>query len=366
MDFGSAPFLAIWETTRACGLACRHCRAEALKDRDPGELTTDEGRRLLDAVADMGTPIVILSGGDPLERPDLEGLVRHAKSRGLRVGTIPAATPKLDRTRVRGLKEAGLDQLAFSLDGPTAAEHDEFRGTPGAFDRTLEAAAWAREEGLPLQVNTCFGAWNIGRIDEMVRLVQGLGVVFWEVFFLVTMGRGKELAGLGPAQFEAAFERLHRLAAEKSFIVKITEAQHYRRFVILKEGASRSSGEARERIRDILARPRGVGNGLGLSPEAVNSGKGFVFVDHLGEIYPSGFLPIRAGNVRRDPLADVYRRSPLFKELRDPARLKGRCGACEFASVCGGSRARAYALTGDYMETDPCCGYVPEGFKKSQ
>ncbi|MFA5139537.1 MAG: TIGR04053 family radical SAM/SPASM domain-containing protein [Elusimicrobiota bacterium] len=352
MDFNQSPFLVIWELTRACGLACRHCRGEAIPGRDPAELGTDEGKRLLDDVAEMGTPILILSGGDPLERPDLEALVRHGKAAGLRVGTIPAATEKLTRARLRALKEAGLDQLALSLDGPEQAIHDEFRGTPGAFEKTLQAARWAAEEGLPLQVNTCIGPWNMGRLDGMISLVKSLGIVFWEVFFLVPVGRGRGLENLRPEQFEAVFDRLHRLSLEKRFIVKVTEAQHYRRFVMQREDSA-------EKVRDILARPRGAGGSLGQSPVAVNAGKGFAFVDHRGKVFPSGFLPIEGGDVRQRPLSGIYREAGVFRELRDPSLLRGRCGACSFREVCGGSRARAFALTGDYQETDPCCAYQP-------
>ena len=357
--FDQAPFLVIWETTRSCGLACKHCRADAILGRDPGELTTDEGKALLDQIAEMGTPIVVFSGGDPLNRPDLEELVRHGKSAGLRVGTIPAATSNLTRERVGALADAGLDQIAFSLDGPTAVAHDSFRQVAGSFAKTLEGAAWAREAGLPLQINTCFAAWNNRHLDEMVKLVASLGVAFWEVFFLVPMGRGREMESLTAEQFEEVFARLHKLNDEVPFVVKITEAQHYRRHVILKETEGHPGG-ATERIRHILARPRGIGGGMGMSPQAVNSGKGFAFVDRRGDICPSGFLPIPAGNIRRERLADVYRDSTLFRQLRDPSLLKGKCGACEFAAVCGGSRARAYAMTGDYLETDPFCAYEPK------
>ncbi len=357
-DFDSAPFLVIWETTRSCGLACKHCRAEAILGRDPGELTTGEGKDLLSQIAAMGTPIAVLSGGDPLNRPDLDELVRHGKSVGLRVGTIPAATRNLTRERVRALAAAGLDQIAFSLDGPSAAAHDSFRQVSGSFAKTLEGAAFAREAGLPLQINTCFASWNLPDLEEMVKLISSLGVAFWEVFFLVPMGRGREMECLTAEQFEDVFARLHRLNDEVPFVIKVTEAQHYRRHVILKETEGQPGGAA-ERIKHILARPRGIGGGIGLSPQAVNSGKGFAFVDHRGEICPSGFLPIPAGNIRRDRLADVYRKSPLFRDLRDPSRLKGKCGVCEFSSVCGGSRARAYAMTGDYLETDPFCAYEP-------
>ena len=352
MDFDRSPFLVIWELTRACGLACRHCRAEAIQGRDPGELGTGEGKRLIDDVAGMGTPILILSGGDPLERPDLEELIRHAKSAGLRVGTIPAATEKLTRARVRSLRDAGLDQLALSLDGPEPEAHDGFRGTPGAFHKTLQAARWAAEEGLPLQVNTCLGPWNAEALDDMIGLVKRLGIVFWEVFFLVPVGRGRGLESLRPERFESIFARMHALSHEKRFIVKLTEAQHYRRFVLQREGSA-------EKVMDILARPCGEGGSVGQSPAAVNAGKGFAFVDHRGKVFPSGFLPVECGDVRHRPLSRIYRECAVFRALRDPSLLKGRCGACSFRGVCGGSRARAFAMTGDYQEADPCCCYQP-------
>lgn len=360
VDFSRSPFLVIWETTRSCGLACRHCRASALLGRDPGELTTEEGQRVLDQIADMGTPICILSGGDPLNRPDLDELVAHGKSRGLRMGTIPAATSQLTQARVDRLKQVGLDQIAFSLDGPTAETHDAFRQVQGSFDKTLEGVGFARHAGLPLQINTCFGAWNFTSLDDMVALVSKLGVVFWEVFFLIPTGRGKNLGSLTPRQFEDAFDRLHRLNQEVPFVIKLTEAPHYRRFVIQREQATdQAPDEARARIQHILARPRGVGEGMGLSPQAVNAGKGFLFVDYLGNICPSGFLPIPAGNVRTHALAEVYRKDPLFLALRNASLLKGKCGSCDFSSICGGSRARAHAVTGDYLASDPYCEYQP-------
>ncbi len=366
VDFDHAPFLIIWETTRSCGLACKHCRADAILKRDPQELTTEEGKSILDQAAALGTPIVILSGGDPLNRSDLEELVAHGKGRGLRMGTIPAATANLTRGRVKALKEAGLDQIAFSLDGPTEALHDGFRGVPGSFAKTLEGISLAHEAGLPLQINTCFAQWNFAYLEAMVQLVRSLGVVFWEVFFLIPVGRGREMDGITPEQFETVFERLYRLNHEENFIIKLTEAQHYRRFVILKEreNGAQNAGSVADRVKHILARPRGVGGSLGMSPQTVNSGKGFMFIDHLGNICPSGFLPILSGNIRVDALADVYQRSQLFRGLRDSKQLKGRCGACEFSSICGGSRARALAMTGDYFASDPGCGYQPAGWKE--
>ena len=222
VDFAVSPFLVIWETTQACALACRHCRASARPERDPEELTTEEGRNLIRQVKELGTPIMILSGGDPVNRPDLIELVRYGKEQGLRMATIPAATDCLTRELVHSLKEAGLDQMAVSLDFPRPDLHDAFRGVPGAFDRTMKAVAWAHEEGLPLQVNTTVCGDTAPYLQEMAAFVKGLGIVFWEVFFLVPMGRGALLKGLSASECERLFEVIYRVQREGSFIVKVT------------------------------------------------------------------------------------------------------------------------------------------------
>lgn len=358
VDFMLAPFLVIWEVTRACALACRHCRASAIDQRDPRELDTAEGMRLLDEIARMGAPIVIFTGGDPLQRDDLEALVAHGKRLGLRVGTIPAATPRLTRARVASLKAAGLDQMALSLDGSTAAGHDDLRQVPGSFAKVMDAAGWARETGMPLQVNTTLGRWNLPDFDAIAALVGRMGVVFWEVFFLVPTGRGAELQGCSAEECEDLFGRLFRLARRAPFIIKITEAPHYRRYVLQHSPGSAAGADA-HRAHSLLSRAEGPGRTLGLSPLPVNAGKGFCFVDHVGGVYPSGFLPLAAGDVRVTPLASLYRESALFVRMRDPSQLRGRCGRCEYREVCGGSRSRAYALTGDAWGEDPACGYDP-------
>jgi AdoMet-dependent heme synthase len=355
VDFRKAPFLAIWEATQACALACRHCRASARPSRDPFELTTDEGFRLIDGVADMGTPLLIFTGGDPLNRPDLLDLIRHSKTRGLRTATIPAATSGLTPDVVISFKEAGLDQMALSLDFPQADLHDAFRGVPGAFEKTIEAAGWAREIGLPLQINTTVCGDTAPYLEEMAAFVANLGIVFWEVFFLVPTGRGSVLAGLTAPQCERLFEVIYRVQQTAPFIVKVTEAPHYRRHVAQRERPA----EGPVGMPAILTRSEGPGRTVGLAPRGVNSGNGFLFVSHRGEIFPSGFLPISAGNVRDVSLAEAYRGSELFQELRDPDRLVGRCGRCEYRTICGGSRSRAYSLTGNAFETDPWCTYVP-------
>lgn len=346
IDFHKAPLLVIWEVTRACALACQHCRASAEDWRDPRELTLDEGRRLIDDVAAMGTPLIVFTGGDPLQRQDLEDLVRHAVARKLTVGTIPAVTPRISRERIISLRDAGVHQMALSLDGETAAKHDAFRRVEGTFALAMNAATWIREAGVPLQINSVFGAWNFNDFDAVAELVVSLGIVFWEVFFLVPTGRGAGLQSCTPQQMEVLFGKLHELAKTAPFVIKVTEAQHYRRY---------------------LAQHGGIGpeghpmNRAALSSKPVNSGHGFCFVDRIGNVCPSGFLPVECGNVKETSVIDIYRNHPVFRELRDFTKLKGKCGVCEFRDMCsGGSRARAYALTGDYMGSEPFCAYHPK------
>lgn len=351
VDFDRAPFLVIWETTQACELACRHCRASAIPGPIPGELTTDEGYRLIDQVAEMGTPLLVLSGGDPASRDDLLDLVRYGKRKGLRMATVPAATPRLTPELIHRLKEAGLDQVAFSLDFPTADKHDAFRGYRGAWARTIDAVGWAHAVGLPPQINTCVWDESAPHLEEMAALVKKLGIVFWEVFFLVPVGRGIKLQGMNAERCEKLFEVLQRAQADSQFILKVTEAPHYRRY--LRQHHDREQGRVHHRS----------GESVPLAHRGVNAGNGFLFVSHLGEVFPSGFLPLTGGNVRNRNLASIYRDEPLFRSLRDPDQLKGRCGACAFRSACGGSRSRALALTGDCLETDPWCGY---GLKENE
>lgn len=369
LDFATTPFLVIWEVTRACALACQHCRAEAIEAPDPLELSTEEGKGLLDQIRELGAPVCVLSGGDPLERKDLAELVRHGKSLGLRVATIPAATPRLTRDRLAELADAGLDQVAFSLDGSTATRHDGFRQVPGTFARTMQAVGWAHELGLPLQINTTFAAHNFDDVAPMTALVESLGVVFWEVFSLVPVGRGTVLAPLSAAQHEALFASLYATSLRVRFLIKVTEAPHYRRYVLEQRsragaavparghpGVAARSGSA---IPAQLSRELSTHESFGARAKGINSGKGFCFVSHLGEVLPSGFFPVAVGSVHERPLAELYRESELMRALRDPTRLGGRCGRCEHADVCGGSRARALAVHGDPFAEDPACGYDP-------
>lgn len=355
VDFNERPFLAIWEVTRACDLACVHCRASAQPERHPMELSTEEGEHLIDEIAALRVPVFVLTGGDPIKRPDLFELIGHARQVGVRVSLTPSATPLLTREIVFRLKEAGLARLAVSMDGACAATHDAFRGMNGSFARTLDAVRWANDAGLPVQINTTFSRRNIGEIDAIVARMEQLRITLWSVFFLVPTGRGKLNDLLSAEEFEQVFAKLYELSRTASFDIKTTEAQHYRRYLLQRRAAERRMGTAD-------ATPEKLPDTIGRAPRGLNDGKGFVFISHLGEVFPSGFLPVSAGNIRRQPLAAIYRYSPLFLELRNPAKLEGKCGACEFKQICGGSRARAYALTGNPLAEEPCCSYVPRGY----
>ena len=363
LDFNERPFLVIWEVTQACDLACVHCRACARPERNPLELSSDEARRLIDEVAAMEVPVFVLTGGDPLKRPDVFDLVEYASRRGVRISLTPSATPLLTRDAIVELKKRGLARLAVSLDGPTATIHDAFRRVPGSYDWTLQAVRWARETGLPAQINTTITRHNLPYLDETIALLEQLDIVLWSVFFLVPTGRGASIDLISAEEFEAVFEKLHATAQRVKFDIKSTEAQHYRRFLLQRRTEEKRKGGGKPPAPMFGV---ATADGIGRAPRGINDGKGFVFVSHLGEVFPSGFLPLSAGNVRSQSLAQIYRHSPLFVSLRDSANLKGKCGLCEYREVCGGSRARAYALTGDPFAEEPCCVYEPKAAREAQ
>jgi radical SAM protein len=354
MNYSERPFIVIWEMTQACDLACVHCRACAKPLRHPLELTTTEGEQLIDQVADLHVPVFVLSGGDPLKRPDIYSLVEYAAMRGVRTSLTPSATPLLTQAAIAELQSCGLARLAVSLDGSTAEIHDAFRGIPGSYDLTLQAVRWARELGLPVQINTTITRRNLEDFDPMVRLLESLDIVLWSAFFLVPTGRGQAEDLISGKEAEEVFAKLYQTSRRVKFDIKTTEAQHYRRYV--------AQAQARERRRGLSWLPFGkkTEDGIGRAPRGINDAKGFVFVSHLGDVFPSGFLPLAVGNIRRQSLADIYRHSPLFRDLRDTSLLEGKCGICEFREICGGSRARAFALTGDPLAEEPCCVYQPK------
>jgi len=343
-NLGLAPAVAIWEVTRACDLCCLHCRASAVPWRAPRELSTAEALDLIGQLRELRPGVLVLTGGDPLKRPDLFALVEAAVKQRLTVALAPSVTPLLTADAIHRLAAAGVSRIALSLDGPDAETHDAVRGVAGSCAATLDAIDDVRAASLPLQINTSLTRQTLGTLALTGHLVSQLRPALWSVFFVVPVGRAGPEQELGADTCEGVFDYLYEWSEATGLAVKTTAAPAYRRRVLQRDSARARAGERR------LRRPRAP---------AVNDGKGFVFVSHAGEVYPSGFLPLSAGNVRDTRLATIYRTSPLFRALRAEWRLEGKCGLCPFRSLCGGSRARAYAATGNVLAEDPACAYQP-------
>src|SRR5699024_6282702 len=368
-DYDKNPFIVIWELTRACELKCLHCRAEAQYHRNPLELTFEEGKQLIDDIYEMDNPLLVFTGGDPLMRPDVFDIAEYAIQKGVRVSMTPSATPNVTKEAMQKAKDIGLARWAFSIDGHCKEVHDYFRGTSGSFDLTMTAIEYLHELDMPLQINTVISKYNYPFLDEMAEMVERLDCVLWSVFFLVPTGRGKESDMISPAEHERVLRWLYQLSKRVPFDIKTTAAQHYRRVDIqqkMRENVSKSDAEHIFYEDALMNGKTGQIDGLGREPKGVNDGNGFVFISHIGDVYPSGLLPIKAGNVRQTPLATIYRESEVFKNLRNPDLYKGKCGVCEFRHVCGGSRSRAYNVTGDYMESEPYCVYIPRALRKKK
>jgi radical SAM protein len=370
LNYDETPFLAIWEVTQSCDLACKHCRAAAQPIAHPDELNTAEGKALIDQIADMHVPIFVFTGGDPLKRKDVFELIRYASSKDVKVALTPSATPLLTREAIFKMKEAGLVRLGISLDGSTPEIHDTFRGLHGAWDRTIQAIEWAAEAGLPIQVHTTISRHNAQDLDNLCSLFEKLNIVMWNVFFLVPVGRGQLGDLLSGEEFEQVFGKIYELSHRVSFQIKTTEAMHYRRYLLQHNLEERRMGHGHPHGGAHEYEPGAPSSDAqtrtaSWTTRRVNDGKGFLFISHVGNVYPSGFLPIHAGNVKETPLSEIYRKAPIFKALRDTGRLEGKCGACEYKEICGGSRARAYAVTGDPLAQEPCCIYEPKNWDRT-
>lgn len=389
LDFNHAPFIAIWEVTQACDLACKHCRAEARPQRHSNELTTSEGFELIRQIRKFGKPLFVITGGDPLYRPDVYDLVKYADELGLRVALTPAGTPKLNADAINRLSVNGLSRLAVSLDGSSRQVHDEFRGVDGSFDWTVRAIRHARGIDLPVQVNTSIGKHNVLDVTRMAGLMEELDICLWSVFFIVPTGRAGRRGIISAPEHEEVFNQLYELSKKMPFDIKTTAGQHYRRVVLQrrmeeKQAGGESNGVEMETggwAADMSGKMgvSAVSNGttvpefltekgtaqkdassmIGRAAKGVNDGNGFVFISHTGEVFPSGFLPLSAGNVRQTPLKELYRDSPLFRACRSYELLQGKCGYCDFRDVCGGSRSRSFGVTGNLFASEPYCVYKP-------
>ena len=345
IDFNERPFILFWEVTRACALACKHCRAIAQPKPHPDEQTHEEAKRLVDEIAELRPPMLVLTGGDPMMRADIFDIINRATEKGLRVALSPAATPRLVHTDFQKLREAGVVSLSLSLDGATQETHDRFRGVPHTFERTLQVAKAVMEAGIQLQVNTTLAKSTLPEMDAFIELMKQIKPDVWSVFVLVPTGRATE-EDLPTAQdLETVWNRLEQLRSELPFAIKTTEGHHYRR--VLMQAARKGEQPPRHMV-------------------PTRDGKGVLFISHTGEVQPSGFLPLTAGNVRTDNLAELYRNHPIFTELRNDDALGGKCGKCEYRKVCGGSRARAYGSGLGMMGAEPLCNYIPAACRQER
>jgi AdoMet-dependent heme synthase len=367
IDYDQNPFIVIWEVTRACQLKCVHCRADAQLVKDPRELTHEEGINLLDQIYEMNNPMLVFTGGDCMMREDLFELADYAVKKGMRVSMVPSATDNVTKEKMQRAKDVGLSRWGFSLDGPTPEIHDHFRGTPGSFDLTLEKIKFLNELDMPLQINTVISRYNYDHLEEMAKLVGELKAVMWYIFLLVPTGRGQLDACISPAEHEKVFRWLYELSKTAPYDIKTTAAQHYRRVVLQQKMREKKIENGEIHYEDSITTDfASMHDGLKRAPKGVNDGNGFVFVSHTGDVMPSGLLPIVGGNVREQPLAEIYREAKVFKELRQPDNYKGKCGVCEFNKICGGSRSRTYGVTGDYLESEPFCVYIPQALRNKE
>lgn len=341
--------LVAWEVTRSCNLACIHCRAAAQNRPYPGELATEECFRFLDDIAGFARPIVILTGGEPLLRPDIFDIAAHGTRLGLRMTMAPNGT-LVNPENARRMVEAGIQRISISLDGATAASHDAFRGMPGAFDGAIQGIRCARESGLPFQVNTTITAQNLHELPAIQELVVSLGAVAHHIFLLVPTGRGKNLEEqvINARQYEETLHWFYEQRERVPLQLKATCAPHYYR--ILRQ-------RAREEGRPVDMQTFG----LDAMTRGCLAGTGFCFLSHMGTVQPCGYLELDCGNIRRRPFRDIWENSEVFQRLRDFRNYEGKCGRCEYIRVCGGCRARAYEATGNYLAEEPLCLYEPRG-----
>ncbi len=372
LNFNERPILVFWETTKACDLKCIHCRAEAIPDPLPGELDTDEGKSLIDELTEFGRPypVLILTGGDPLKRQDLEELLSYAGKRGIKVGIAPAVTELLFK-KLPILRKHNVRYVSISLDGMEDT-HDRVRGIKGHFQMTLEALKTLKEGGWILQVNTLVAKETVKDLPELVKLLHDLQIGVWELFFLVKVGRGTKLEELTPEENEDVSHFLYEVS-RYGIEIRTVEAPFFRRVYLVRkrdsledfEEVARTYNlgnlymELTTRLRELLGEPEGFRE---LRSAHTRDGYGIIFVAYNGEVYPSGFAPFSLGNIKKDSLTRIYRENPILKKIRG-AEFRGRCGVCEFKHVCGGSRARALS-SGDILGEDPACSYTPKLSKK--
>jgi len=343
--------LVAWEVTRACNLACRHCRAEAHLDPFPGELTNQESLTLIDQIAELGRPILIFTGGEPLLRQDIFELVSYAHSQGLRCVMAPNGT-LVTNDKARQMRESGIQRASISIDGPDPASHDAFRGVPGAFSAALGGIESLKQAGLPFQINTTVSRFNLDRFRDIFNLALSLGAAAWHIFLLVPTGRAASLqeGSISAEEYEQVLNWFYDFRKQTTMQLKATCAPHYHR--ILRQRAKAEGLPITVETVGLEAQSRGC---LG--------GQGFCFVSHTGQVQPCGYLELDCGQVRETSFAEIWTGSEIFHKLRSPQCYSGKCGICEYHAVCGGCRARAWTMTGDYLGEEPLCTYQPKALR---
>ncbi len=339
--------LVAWEMTRACNLNCIHCRAGACPEADPNQLTTDEGKSLIDGIRKVGTPILIMTGGEPLLRSDFFELADHAVKSGLRA-VIATNGVLVDDSIAQDLAKVGIPRASVSIDGSSAQDHDGFRKIPGAFDASLKGIECLRSAGVDVQINTTLTRRNRHQLADIIKLAESVGAVAFHVFLLVPTGRAKDMSGeeMGPREYEESLLEFYNLGRISKLETKATCAPQYYR--IMRQQAAIEGVKVDEVNFGLNARTRGCLGGLS-----------FCFVSHIGELQPCGYFDVQAGSVRENTFGYIWENASLFKELRTFSMLTGKCGKCDYLRFCGGCRARAYENSGSYMSEEPYCMYQP-------
>jgi heme b synthase len=341
------PRIVFWETTAACNLECVHCRRlEVSRELSKSDLTTDEARAAISSIAKFAKPILILSGGEPLMRPDIFTLAQHARQCGLATALATNGT-LITHAVAQEIKNAEIKRVSVSIDGADARTHDEFRRIPGSFDRALQGIQHLKEHGISVQLNCTIARHNVNQLDVLFHLAETLGADAFHIFMLVPVGCGVEIADdqmLSAEQYERVLNHFYDLSKHSSISTKVTCAPHYQRII-----RQRTKGE-RLASQDV---------GLEANTRGCLAGSAVCFISHQGEVFPCGYLPVSAGNIKTQPFAEIWQNAEVFRKLRDPDLLKGKCGQCEYRRVCMGCRARAYAATGDFLNEEPFCLYQP-------
>ncbi len=352
--------MVAWEVTRSCNLACVHCRASALCGPYPGELDTEKCLRLIDEIAEVGNPVIILTGGEPLLRPDIYDIAAYGDKKGLRMVLATNGTFVTDEV-ARKLIASGIRRVSVSIDGPDPASHDAFRGVPGAFQEAMAGIEAMKRVGMEFQINTTITQKNLAQIREIHDLVHGLGAAAHHIFLLVPTGRGKEMAeqAISPLEYEETLNWFYEEGVDCGIQLKATCAPHYYR-IFHQRKKERPGGPAQ------VPSAGGGGHPLNTMTRGCLGGISFCFISHTGQVQPCGYLELDCGQVTKQNFPEIWKESKVFRDVRDLSLYEGKCGNCEFIRVCGGCRARAYEATGNYLAEEPLCIYQPGDGKKGR